>query len=297
MYINNVSASSVHYGRFGSGGAIVRARNGEALSDDAIMSRCPSVFAASKHDSRTDRYTYLPTVDLLAGLRREGFFPVEVRQGGSRDEVKRGFTKHLIRLRRDLQGFKQVGDSVPEVVLINSHDGTSSYQLLAGWFRLVCSNGLITMDEDKAHNGVKVGHRGNILDDVIEASYTVIKDTDSTIPLIEDMTHTVLTPAEQTAFAVAAKELRLDEEAEISPATIIRPRRQADVGDDLWRVFNRAQENLVRGGISYRTRDENNRVHNRHVREAKSIDSNVKLNRALWTLAAEMAKLKTAQAA
>ena len=33
-----------------------------------------------------------------------------------------------------------------EIVLLNSHDGTSSYQMLAGMFRFVCSNGLVCGD-------------------------------------------------------------------------------------------------------------------------------------------------------
>jgi hypothetical protein len=273
------------YGKFGSGGSILRAYGNQPLEDAEIIARCPSVFADQAHESRSESYSYLPTVQLLSGLRTEGFFPVEVRQGGSRDEVKRGFTKHLIRLRRDLD---VLADHKTEVVLINSHDGTSSYQLMHGIFRMICSNGLISGDFD----GVKVGHRGNILDDVINASYTVVNESEKIVPLIEDWSHLTLDRNEQTAFATAAKELRLDADAEIRPETIIKVRRQADVGDDLWRVFNRAQENLVRGGIPYDTRDANNyRVH-RHVREAKSIDSNVKLNRALWTLAAEMAKIK-----
>ena len=287
--------SAVSFNRFGSGGAILRARIGDSISDEQILARCPSVFAEQKHDSRSDKYTYLPTTDLLRGLRSEGFFPVEVRQGGSRDEVKRGFTKHLIRLRRDVTSLTKVGDSFPEVVLVNSHDGTSSYQLYEGWFRLACLNGMVTADTTKGEgHGIKIGHRGDILGDVIEASYRVIKESDETIPLIEDMAQIALTRTEQLAFAAAAKELRLDDEAEILPEAIIRPRRQADVGDDLWRVFNRAQENLVRGGISYDTRDANNRRVHRHVREAKSIDSNVKLNRALWTLAESMRQLKHA---
>jgi hypothetical protein len=287
----NTAAS---FNRFGSGGAILRARVGSSLEDEQIGNRCPSVFADHAHDSRSDRYTYLPTRDLLAGLRAEGFFPVEVRQGGSRDTEKRGFTKHMIRLRRDLNALRQVGDSVPEVVLLNSHDGTSSYQFFLGWFRLVCLNGMVVADGDKGAAGIKVGHRGEILGEVIEASYRVINEAEAIVPLIEDMTHTELTRDEQLTFASAARELRLDDDAEIPAERIINPRRTADVGNDLWRVFNRAQENLVRGGIRYDTRDANNHRVHRHVREVKSIDSNVKLNRALWTLATEMQKIKRA---
>jgi len=284
-----ITMNNSKYGRFGSGGAIIRSRGNEPLEDAEIIARCPSVFAQAKHNSRTERYTYLPTADLLTGLRREGFFPVEVRQGGSRDEIKRGFTKHLIRLRRDLN---VRAENKTEVVLINSHDGTSSYQLMHGIFRMICSNGLISGDFD----GIKVGHRGNILDDVIEASYTVVGESERVVPMIEHWQRLDLSRDEQTAFATAAKELRLNDDAEVRPDAILLPRRREDEGNDLWRVFNRAQENLVTGGIRYDTRDAQNRRIHRHVREVKSIDGNVKLNRALWTLAAEMAKLKGVEA-
>jgi len=35
---------------------------------------------------------------------------------------------------------------VPEIVLTNSHDGYASFQLMAGVFKFVCSNGMIVAD-------------------------------------------------------------------------------------------------------------------------------------------------------
>lgn len=283
------------YTRFGRNGAILRARVGQQIEDAQIIARCPSVFAEDKHESRSERYTYLPTRELLAGLRREGFFPVEVRQGGSKDEHKRNFTKHMIRLRRNLGQLARVGDSIPEVVLINSHDGTSSYQLYQGWFRLVCLNGMVAADPNKPSGmGIKVGHRGDILGEVIEASYRVISDSDEMVPVIEEMTQLQLSQQEQRAFAVAAAELRLNDDAQFNPASILLPHRREDVGHDLWRVFNRAQENLTKGGVCYVTKTTDGKEQHRKAREPKSIDGNVKLNRALWTLAEEMRKIKAA---
>jgi hypothetical protein len=77
---------------------------------------------------------------------------------------------------------------------------------------------------------------------------------------------------------------------------LLVPRRAADTQNDLHTVFNRVQENVIRGGISY-TRQGLQRplptVH-RSTRSVRSVDGDVRLNRALWTLAEEMAKLKTA---
>jgi hypothetical protein len=70
--------------KFGRGATILRSRGVEALDDGQIATVAPSVFATGKHVSRSERYTYIPTSEVLRGLRREGFMPFEVRQGGSR---------------------------------------------------------------------------------------------------------------------------------------------------------------------------------------------------------------------
>ena len=108
------------------------------LSEDQMRSAAPSVFAEGKHASRSERYTYIPTIDVLRGLRKEGFEPFMVAQGQSRVEGKVEFTKHMIRMRhvRDDSGHVSTKPEANEIILINSHDGASSYQMLAGVFRL-----------------------------------------------------------------------------------------------------------------------------------------------------------------
>ena len=118
------------------------------LSMDELRHFAPSAFATSAHESRSARYTYIPTSDVIAGLMKEGFQPFNATQGRCRVAGKADFTKHLIRFRHpdSFNAIQKVGDSVPEVVLVNSHDGTSAYKLSAGLFRFVCSNGLMVSD-------------------------------------------------------------------------------------------------------------------------------------------------------
>ena len=71
----------------------------------------------------------------------------------------------------------------------------------------------------------------------------------------------------------------------------MRPRRTADTGTDLWTVFNRVQENVIKGGLYGFTKDAIGRPQRRRTREVKGIDQNDTLNRALWRLSMEMAKL------
>jgi Domain of unknown function (DUF932) len=78
---------------------IAGTRSDRPLSDDEINRVAPSIFADGKHESRSERYTYIPTIDVLNGLRNEGFQPFMVCQTRVRDDGKREHTKHMIRLR------------------------------------------------------------------------------------------------------------------------------------------------------------------------------------------------------
>ncbi len=105
------------------------------LTEDQMRAIAPSIFAVDKHDSRSERYVYIPTIEILRGLREEGFEAFMVAQGRSRIPGKAGYTKHLIRLRHSSQAVSHRAEA-PEIILINSHDGASSYQMLSGVLRL-----------------------------------------------------------------------------------------------------------------------------------------------------------------
>ena len=276
--------------RFGQGGSILRARNNAPLLLDEMKTRVPSIFAEDKHSSRSEKYSYIPTSLLLEKMQAEGFFPMEVRQGGSKDEEKRGFTKHMIRFRQS-SVLPVVGDTFPEIILINSHDGTSSYHLNAGWFRLVCSNGMVVSEQ--AGPSIKVPHRGNV-DDVIEASFTVVKGFEEQAAAIENMANLQLTGPEQEIFAHSAAMLRFDEEQNVKPAQLLRARRSADTGADLWRTLNRVQENVIDGGVRTENVNPQGCRTYRRSRAVNSIGENVKLNQALWALAESMKAIKQA---
>ena len=84
-------------------------RSEAPLDEDQMRRVAPSIFAEGKHASRSERYTYIPTIDVLRGLRSEGFEPFMVAQGRNRIEGKAEFTKHMIRLRHSDQVSTNVG--------------------------------------------------------------------------------------------------------------------------------------------------------------------------------------------
>ena len=127
--------------RFASRSPVLRSST--PLAEDQIRAVAPSIFAEDKAPTRSERYTYIPTIQVLRGLAREGFQPFMVTQARARDETNREHTKHMVRLRRTGDADPSRADTANEIILINSHNGASCYQMLAGAFRFVCSNGLV----------------------------------------------------------------------------------------------------------------------------------------------------------
>lgn len=252
------------------------------LDNDQLRRLVPSAFAESATADRSHRYAHIPTHNVVEAMRKEGFFPVAAMESRARSEEKVGYTKHLIRFRRH-DGFKDVGELLPEVCLLNSHDGTTSYQLSAGLYRLVCRNGLIVADS--TIETVKVRHSGNVVDSVIEGTFRVIERVPEAQHSVESMQSIQLPERAQAAFANAALALRWDgDQAPIQAEQLNRIRRTEDRGADLWRTFNRVQENMIQGGL----RGRNSSGGRMSTRAVGSVGENVRLNKALWTLAEEM---------
>lgn len=257
-----------------------------ALTTDQLMRAVPSAFAESAHDSRSARYAYVPTIGVIEGLRAEGFLPVKAIQSRSRDDDRRGHAKHMIRFRREDQ-LQQA--EAREIILVNSHDGSSAYQMNAGIFRLICSNGLAVGNEDIRQS---VRHSGDVKSEVIDCAFRIIDRFDTVAAEIDAMKAVRLEKPLMLAFANAALEARFDtDEKPVTAEQVLRPRRASDQSDDAWTVFNRVQENVIKGGLRGQSKDANGRTLRRRTREVAGIDQNNTLNRALWRLAVEVAKI------
>jgi hypothetical protein len=297
MSIINYSTSA-RITRFGRNAVIMRGRN-EPLDEQALRHGAPTLFAEAKHSSRSERYAHIPTFAVLQALAKEGFDPWEVRVGGSGDEDKRAHTKHLIRLRhRSANALTMVGGAVFEVVLRNSHDGTSRYALAGGFFKMICSNGLMTSEGDMAE--FKIAHKGDVVAKVIEGTYSVLDTAPLAIEHVREMEGIHLSQPEQLAYAESAAMLRWPADREtgtsnvpVRPEQILRARRHEDNTDRLWDVFNRAQESLVQGGVYHQQTNAAGRTRAAFTRPVRNIDGNVNLNRALWALTERMRELKS----
>jgi hypothetical protein len=189
----------------------------------------------------------------------------------------------MVRLRRRFETV-HLKDSVPEVVFLNSHDGTSSYQLRLGLFRAVCTNGLIV--SVGAFPAYCVAHRGDIVDEVVTVALEASERFETLAGRVERMEQRLLAQDEQLGFARKALALRFPEldKAGMQPSQLLGCRRVDDSSNNLWTVFNRVQENLLGGGLIRHT--ESGRLS--RTRRITSIREDVRLNGRLWDLAEEV---------
>lgn len=255
------------------------------LSDDQIRRAAPSVFAEIPWTSMTSKYLFIPTAEIVSAMRKEGFEVVQALQGNSRIEGKAAFTKHMLRF--SLPKAEQVHGSVPELVLINSHDGTTSYRLMMGVFRMICQNGLLMASN--VIEDLRFRHSKSLADEIIEGTGTLVREVPRVNDQIEQLAQVRLLPHETAAFATAAHQLRWgDDHAPVDAVQLLQARRQADTTNDLYTTLNVVQENIMKGGLHGKTAT-NKRTTTRAV---QGVTENVRLNQALSVLAAELAKHK-----
>jgi hypothetical protein len=187
-----------------------------------------------------------------------------------------------------------VGSTIPQILLTNSHAGTSAFELSLALFEKVCSNGLIVSRGTTEQ--IRVTHRGYADEAMESALLSVIPGIEPVLQLTDEFKRLQLTEGERQAFAAAAIELRWNgEEFAVDPQSVIRPRRSAERAPTLWNTYNVTQEAIIRGGVMQRDVRNSSKTYGRSTRSRKigGLDENIRLNRALWRLTEEMAKLKS----
>lgn len=257
-----------------------------ALTDETLRAQAPSIFATGPMAGVSQRYTFVPTAEIVQELRGHDWVPVSVEEQRIRLETRRGFQKHLLRFRRAEQ-MQTLEEWNVELVLINSHDTGCAYQIHAGIYRRICSNGLVM--SNGSFSAIRFRHTGLLGGEIVQASVRLLDFAPRIGELVNRFRERQLELREAQEFARHALLLRYDSlaDAPVEPDTLLQAQRPEDEGSDLWSSMNRIQENLVRGGVSDWHKDRRGKL--RSVRALRGIDSKVILNKGLWNLAERMA--------
>lgn len=246
-----------------------------------VQEICPSAFTKVSAPNVSSNYTHIPTSQVIEDMISLGWTPVSAQEVRSRKSP--GFQKHIVRFQnQNIMISGNDGDNAfPELLLTNSHDGKNAFHLRVGLYRLVCSNGLVVADAE--FSNVSIRHMGYTFNE-LRTQVTVLIDTlPNLVNKINQFRDTVLSDEQMLEFAHKAVALRWkDKDVACDPIELIASQRNQDNDPNLWNVFNRIQEKLINGGISYTS---NNKT--RKVRALKNFTADLQFNSELWQLAEE----------
>jgi hypothetical protein len=238
----------------------------------------PSIFTTSPSPNLSNKYVFVPTHEVIENFLTEGW---EISTASQRGRSQYG--KHTVRMK--LQGSAQVGDTIPEIILTNSHDGKSGFQLATGLHRLVCSNGLtvpssISEKFSVRHLNFDLGEVRRVTDQFVER-LPIIADS------VKRLTERQLTFDEQCQYVNEAWNIKwINPKLKTSSfETFLNPFREGDQSKNMWTTFNVVQEKFIRGGVSY---PNGSGSKSRVSRELKDFERVNKINTELWELAESM---------
>lgn len=244
------------------------------------MNALSPIYATAPASTVSRRYNFISTAEVINTFEGEGFEVSSVQYPKARKASKEGFNSHIVRMRpstysRYLNGVT-LTEEVPEVLIINSHDTTKAFRLGVGFFRFICSNGLIVGDF-LADTG-RVTHKGNAASSVLEYIDSFSANVHQKIQSITNMKNLVLSSSELEEFQIKASELV--HPSLVNPHQLLHINRRDDMGNTLWKAFNVVQENAMKGSFQI-----NGANSVRKARPIRDITRSVNLNTKLWSLA------------
>jgi len=248
-----------------------------------LAHRVPAAFADRPAAKTSSKYVFLSTKTLIDGLYEAGFVAVAATQTHCRRSSDPAYARHMLRFQHPRQTITLV-DAIPQIVLINAHDGSTSYGVRAGLYRPICTNGLMVQLGD--FGLVRVEHRGNIVRNVVEAALAMVRDFGRVGEVVQRMASFDLTADQRLEFAGRALAVRYprDHHWPVTPEQIISPRCEADARPDLWTIYNTVQAALMRGGLTGRSAT----GRSIRTRAVSAIREDVRINSSLWQVAVSL---------
>lgn len=237
------------------------------------INRAPSIGATRADINPASTYQFISTRNTLEHVLENGWSIVGASSAG-----RTLGAQHRVTLVRNEDLENENDEGILRIELFNSHNKTKRFMMAIGFFKWACSNGLIAAFGPA--ESIRTKHRFS--DSRLENIMGQIQESSQHFPqilnVIDSFKQRRLSEVEQTEyakFAIMSRYLyRKALPGSFKDMTnmaqkMLSVRRQEDNGDTAWQVYNRVQENIVRGieGIT---------------RPVKGYDDSIRVNRLLW---------------
>ena len=254
------------------------------LNKEEIRKQAPSIFTSVKGEATSEKYTHIPTDQVIDDMEKLGWGVVDAKEVNARKGV--GFQKHLVVFRNlDVAITGDDGDNVfPQILMTNSHDGKNAFTFTAGLFRMVCENGLVISTQE--FENLKIRHMGYNFTELQSTITAMVEKLPLTVEAMNKFKQTQLAEDQIMDFAKQALEVRFSKEEveriSIDYTEFTKSTRKEDEGNDLWSVFNRIQEKIIDGDFNYGFGNKT-----RKARQIKNFNQDLVVNSRLYELATE----------
>jgi hypothetical protein len=250
----------------------------ETLTLNEAIKRVPAIGSNRAAEKTSGTYQFVSTRNILEKVTSLGWHIT-----GATSQGQSPYAQHRVTLvhERDLERAQNPNvedEGLLRLELFNSHNLTKRFMMALGYFRFACSNGLIVATGPA--ETIRTKHRFS--DERLESIMAQIENVTERFPrvleTIEGFKSRQLTEEEQDSFAQYAIQGRYlyrqtlpksFSQIDKMTKTILTPRRSSDEGNSTWEVYNRVQENIVRGveGVT---------------RPMRGYGDSVRVNQLLW---------------
>lgn len=226
----------------------------------------------------TQKYVGVNSQNLISELNKFDLIHTKSSFGMPRKEEKRGFQKHIMTFEHP--DFKIDDHNKLQLLVTNSHDGSTSLRFNLGIFRLVCSNGLVVGSNFYES---RFNHSQGVLSSIDAEVNKITNLVPSVMETVKRMAETPLTPEQIEQFQLEATRFRVEDDRAIPERNTFAPRRYLDRGHDLYKVYNVIQEVCMRGGLQHRI----DGVF-KSTRSVRGVEPTLKINQGLWDMASKL---------
>lgn len=267
----------------------------EFLTKSDIQQMAPVVFADKATRDLSNQYIFHNTESVIDDLAQLNWHPVAASQRTQRKNKASVYSPHMVTFQNpDIRIQGADGDeSIPQILLKNRHDGLGSFTMMAGLFRMICSNGLVIATE--TFSSVKIPHKGYSFEKVREIVAERVNALPGQVQIMNDMKNRDMTKDEQYELGLDGLLIRagvklgsnVDEKDlydQDTVAQVLQSLHKEDRGNDLWSTFNTVQENLTKGNFMARKYGQERA---RRVRELKSFEKDIQFNQDLFKRATQ----------
>lgn len=230
----------------------------------------------------SNKFGFISSSDLVSRMETQGLKLAGVVESKIRKDkaLRQGFQKHVLRFDTGLSN--KHGNL--QLLAINSHEGSSALTFRMGFFRLVCSNGLI-IGSDLIPQ-IKVRHTQNGLLKLNDSIEELLEWRTVAMDNIEKMENRKLSADEYEKLALESAKIRMGEKFTDKIVPLFESKRHEDNSPDLFTAFNVIQENVMRTGFYALDKETNVAT---KIRAIRGVDSSLAINTELFNAALKLA--------